>query len=357
MYFLAPFLALAMQRYPYARTPCMIAGLVITAAALIGASFCNDVPGLISTQGVLYAIGSVLAYFPGMQIIDEWFVKRRAFAFAVVWAAAPLAGCVLPFLMQWLLDSYGFRVALRVYAVVVVVLLGPATVWIKPRIPITQSWKTLSREDFAFMARRPFWWYFIGTVVQSLGFFLPSLWMPTFAKYYNFPGFAGPLGVALYYSSSFIGTVVQGWVVDQHGVIISLAITTVVSTISVFVFWGFSTIQPIFYIFAVTFGASGGAYNATWAGFAIDLKKEGFKVDTMFLITLMVFAKGVASLASGPLSGGLHGHGLGTDAGFAYGGPYGVMIVYTGICSLLGGIACVRKLYLWLQKRKCANSS
>jgi hypothetical protein len=98
----------------------MISGLIITVAALIGASFCSTVPGLIGCQGVLFAVGGILAYFPGMQIIDQWFVKRRATAFAFVWAAAPFAGAVIPFAMQWLLDTYSFRTALRVYAVIVV---------------------------------------------------------------------------------------------------------------------------------------------------------------------------------------------------------------------------------------------
>lgn len=120
MYLPAPLLSLALQRWPFLGKPFIVSGLVITVAALIGASFCNTVPGLIGCQGVLFADGGILAYFPGMQIIDKWFVKRRATAFAFVWAAAPLAGAIIPFAMQWLLDAYGFRTALRVYAVTVV---------------------------------------------------------------------------------------------------------------------------------------------------------------------------------------------------------------------------------------------
>jgi MFS family permease len=120
MYLPAPFLSLALQRWPFLRKPFIVSGLVITVIALLGASFCSTVPGLIGCQGILFAVGGILAYFPGMQIIDQWFVKRRATAFAFVWAAAPLAGAIIPFAMQWLLDNRGFRTALRVYAVTVV---------------------------------------------------------------------------------------------------------------------------------------------------------------------------------------------------------------------------------------------
>lgn len=120
MFVPAPLLSLALQRWPSAGTPCLVIGLAINVIGLLAASFCSTVPGLIGTQGAIFAIGGVLAYFPGVQLIDQWFVKRRATAFAIVWAGSPLTGVIIPFVMQWLLDTYGFRTALRVYAVVTV---------------------------------------------------------------------------------------------------------------------------------------------------------------------------------------------------------------------------------------------
>lgn len=56
----------------------------------------------------------------------------------------------------------------------------------------------------------------------------------------------------------------------------------------------------------------------------------------------MVTAKGVASITSGPVGEALYGLQIGGGAGSAYGGPYAAMIIYTGFCSLLGGVACLR---------------
>lgn len=213
--------------------------------------------------------------------------------------------------------------------------------FIKPRHPKPKT-AVARTVDFTFLKHQCFWWYFVGTAMQSFGFFLPSLWIPTFATDMEFPSIAGPLALALYNIFAFLGTVAQGCLVDRYHVTVDLGITTVLSAVAIFIFWGFSTIQPMFYLFAILWGMSGGAYNATWAGFAFDLRAEGFDVDTTFTITLMVLAKGVASMTSGPLSETLHGLRLGGDAQFAYGGSYGVIIIYTGICSLLGGIACLR---------------
>lgn len=119
-YFASPFFGIAMQRYPHTRRPAMCLGLVAMVAGLIGASFCNTVTGLIATQGVLYGIGCILLYFPAQLFLDEWFVKRKALAYGISWSGTGTAGVIAPFVMQWLLDSYGSRSALRAWAVVLV---------------------------------------------------------------------------------------------------------------------------------------------------------------------------------------------------------------------------------------------
>jgi MFS family permease len=66
-------------------------------------------------------------YFPAMYVIDEWFIARKGLAFAIIWTGTGVGGAIFPFVSQWLLDTYGFRTALRVWAVVIVshIVLSP----------------------------------------------------------------------------------------------------------------------------------------------------------------------------------------------------------------------------------------
>jgi hypothetical protein len=50
----------------------MAFGCVLASASLVAASYCTSVDALIATQGVLYAVGSVAAYFPCFIFLDEW---------------------------------------------------------------------------------------------------------------------------------------------------------------------------------------------------------------------------------------------------------------------------------------------
>jgi MFS family permease len=73
-----------MQRWPQLRRPAMFAGSIVLVISLVAASFCNSVSGLLATQGVLYAIGGMVVYFPTIQYIEEWFVARRGMAYGVM---------------------------------------------------------------------------------------------------------------------------------------------------------------------------------------------------------------------------------------------------------------------------------
>lgn len=120
MFFSSPFVALFVQRYPRLRRPSSLLGLVVVVLSLVAASYCNSAASLLATQGVLYALGGLLLYFPAMYVIDEWFVARKGLAFGVVWTGTGTSGAIVPWISQWLLDVYGFRTALRVWAVIMV---------------------------------------------------------------------------------------------------------------------------------------------------------------------------------------------------------------------------------------------
>lgn len=120
MFLSSPLVALVIQRYPHIRRPASFVGLGVTVLSLIAASFAKNTVTLLATQGVMYAVGGLTLYFPAMYVIDEWFVARKGLAFGVVWTGTGVSGAIVPFLLEWLLSSYGFRTALRVWAIIFV---------------------------------------------------------------------------------------------------------------------------------------------------------------------------------------------------------------------------------------------
>ncbi|KAK2882582.1 hypothetical protein FQN49_000194 [Arthroderma sp. PD_2] len=143
-----PFAAPLIRRFHTWRQFMVIAGSVLCVISLVWASFANSVPELIASQGALYGIGVLVVYAPLVSMLNEWFVERRGFAYGVVFAGGGVSGVGLPFLMEWLLATYGYRTAFRVIAVAQVILIALILPLIKGRLPTNHEKAVV---DFEFL--------------------------------------------------------------------------------------------------------------------------------------------------------------------------------------------------------------
>ena len=111
---------MALQRWPSHRLLMTLLGQCMVILALIAASFANDVTDLIFTQGALYGIGGAFLYNPFVFYLDEWFIERKGLAFGILWAGTGISGTIVPLIMEWGLEKYGFGTMLRGCAAVIV---------------------------------------------------------------------------------------------------------------------------------------------------------------------------------------------------------------------------------------------
>lgn len=95
-------------------------GQAVAILALVAASFAGSVTDLIFTQGAMYGIGGAFLYNPFVFYLDEWFIERKGLAFGILWAGTGISGTIVPLIMEWGLERYGFRTMLRACAVVLV---------------------------------------------------------------------------------------------------------------------------------------------------------------------------------------------------------------------------------------------
>ena len=121
-YFVCPFAAIALQRWPTRRLLITVIGLAFILIGLVSASFARHANDLVITQGAIYGFGGALLYQPFVFYLDEWFIARKGLAFGILWAGTGVGGAVIPLIMNWCLDTYGFRTTLRMWAVTIVSL-------------------------------------------------------------------------------------------------------------------------------------------------------------------------------------------------------------------------------------------
>lgn len=263
-----------------------------------------------------------------------------------MWAGTGTSGIVVPFLLEWLLNDYGYQTALRVWALILSVLMTPSIFFVKGRLP-TSAATALRPSDLSFLKKAPFWIFEISTISQSLGFFLPSLWLPSFALALGLPKYAGTLGLSLYSIAYCFGAMLLGHLVDRFHVTTVILVSTIGQMIAIFLFWGLTTGEPMLYAFAILFGAFGGGFSATWSGCATAMRRRepnGGNIDMGLVIALLASGKGIGAVISGPLSERLLEAGGKWHASYAYGSGYGVLIVFSGISATLGGTAWIGRL-------------
>lgn len=339
MYLGSPFVCYALQAWPSVRRSVSVIGLVVITTAMIASSFSTKVWHLIATQGVLYAVGGSMLYMPAIFYLDEWFIKRKGLAFGLMWAGTGTSGIIVPFVMTWGLDKYGFRTMLRSWAIVLVVLAGPLLYFVKPRLPLSQS--TAPRKmSFEFLTTRTFWLLQTGNILEGLGFFIPGIYLPSYAESIGLSSLSGSLVLALFNAMSVVGQVCMGFLVDRMHVTSVMVISSVGATLSVFLFWGLSMSLPLLIIFSLLYGIFAGGFSSTWTGMLQEVQKNTPSADMGNVFGALTAGRGIGSVVSGPLSEKLLANQPWVGSAKAgYGSGYGALIVFMGVSAFCGGVS------------------
>ena len=349
MYLTAPLVSLLLQAFPLWRRTCTHIGFVTIVVALVASSFASRVWHLIATQGVLYAIGGSLLYFPTIVYVDEWFVKRKGIAYGFVWAGTGLSGVCVPFIMNWGLNRYSFSTMLRAWAIALVILSGPILYFLRPRLPVSRGSFRSREYNFGFLRTTTFWVLQIGNILEGLGFFIPNIWLPTYASSLGLSKSAGTITVFLFNVTSVLGTILMGALVDRFDTTWLIFISTIGTTISVFLLWGMATSLPLLAIFSLCYGLSAGGFSTIWTGMTREVKKLDDRFESSLIFGFWAAGRGVGSVVSGPLSEALvHRKMWLGQAALGYGTGFGPLIVFTGISAVLGSSGWIGRRVGWI---------
>lgn len=330
-----------------------LAGLVVMCVSLALSSLSATVPHLIATQGVLYALGGSVAYCPCILYIDEWFARRKGLAYGIMWSATGFGGVLIPLLLEHLLNTHGFRTTLRIWAGLLFAMSAPLTFFIKPRLPVSQA--THSRRlDLRFLLSRPFWLHQAANIVEASGFFLPNVYLPSYAQtHLGASSFLSTLTLLIVNVASVFGCVAMGSLIDRLDAVNCILVSTAGATLGVLVLWGLSSSLPLLYVFCVVYGFFAGSFTSTWPGIMKQVvaaeERRARPADPSMIFGCLAAGRGVGNVVSGPLSellvSGLPWKGR---LGSGYGSGHGPLIVFTGVTALLGGASVVWRQFGWL---------
>lgn len=348
----SPFMTCVCKTFPHInRRYYVLLGWAICLVSLIGASFSTSVLPLAMTQGLLYGIGACVMDAPVLLILNTWFDKRRGFAYGILFSIADLFGFIFAFLIEILLRRCGLRWTLLTFAGIILFISGPAMLLLKPRplegdeILEPQSPRAILRRC-ANNARRYsqqyiFYLFTLSNLFQSFAFYLPFIYLPSYATDLGFTPTQSSLVLAVANLSQLFGELGFGKLSDKTNVYFLIVISSLVASISVFTLWGLaqSLVQLIF--FALVYGCFASGFISLWAGMGSAFGEE----NAQMIFSILSFCRGMANIVSGPISSSLlrslpeHG----SSHGHVYGNrKYKGVILFVGIClacsALLGAL-------------------
>ncbi|KAI0881989.1 MFS monocarboxylate transporter [Annulohypoxylon maeteangense] len=345
LYLTSPPSFIILQRYQSHRRLALIVGSVVTCLAVLASAFATKVWHLLLTQGILYGLGASVVNTVTIQFLNEWFIERKGLAFGIQEAGAAMGGVVIPVLMTWGLDKYGHRNILIAWFLAITILSLPSIYFLRERVrPRAADASEIG--TLGFVATPIFLLLQAGNIFQALGNFLPGIHLPSFALRFGASPLAAAGMLSFYNVASVIGAIGTGYLVDRYHVSVTLFLLSLGAAVAVFFAWGFAGNFATLCGFAFIYGMFAGGWSSTWVGIGLEIQKRSPHADLGVLWGFAAAARGVGSIASGPISERLIAEGVGKTSWWPknYGSNYGVLILFNGIMLVLGSVGCTARI-------------
>lgn len=245
----------------------------------------------------------------------------------------------MPFVLQALLAKYGYRTTLRAVAVALALLTGPFIPLLKGRLPPSER-ASIRKINWTFFRSPLFWVYSVSNLLQGLGYFFPSLYLPSYASSLRLGDRSGALLLALMSVCQVCGQFVFGLLSDHKVPLNILAcLSTIVAAIACFTMWRLAQSLPVLIFFAIVYGLFGAGFTAIWARMSTAITDDVTSGPIVY--TLLNFGKGIGNVLAGPVGGLLVSKPNSTGAPSSM--SYRWIIVFSGTCMLASTcIICLR---------------
>lgn len=278
--------------------------------------------------------GFVIFYYPIISIVNEWWIARRGMAFGVITSAAGASGIVMPFIIEALLDRYGYRTTLRAIAVAMVVLTGPLIPLMRSRLPPSQA-SAVTKTDWSFISKPLFLVYCFANFTQGFGFFFPSLFLPSYATSMGLSAKNGAMLLSVMSAAQVVGQWTFGILSDKMGLNPLVLLSTIVTAVACFTSWGLAHHLAPLVVFSILFGFFAYGFSSMRARMGTAVSEEPTAALATFGI--LTFCQGSGNVLAGPISAGLLSGVVQRDS---YGMiRYKALVIFTGGCMLLSALS------------------
>lgn len=318
--------------------PVVVFGAIVAALGLYFAATATRIEQVYWGYGLGVGVGVGCMYVPAVGAVQRWFARRRATASGLAITGIGVGTFVAPFAAHELIQLLDWRQTYIVMAIIVLVLgivsgllleNSPAARGVYPDgagHPPASADSAPSLDIRAARRTLPIWLVYFGSLLVSIGLFMPFVHLKPFARDLGLSATTGIWIVSSIGIGSILGRMLLGPIAERFGrkpVVLALYI----GLAGIFVFWYVSTALWMLIVFGIVFGTLYGGFVALAPALLSDYYGVGHAGGILGFVYSSV---AVGALIGNPIAGYLY------DAAQSYDLP---ILIGAALCAV--GALCI----------------
>ncbi|KAJ5782241.1 hypothetical protein N7457_004015 [Penicillium paradoxum] len=299
-------------------------------------SLCKEYYQFMLAQGVLEGIAAGMLMAPGLAAVGHYFLKNRGAAMGLAVGGSSVGGIIFPIVLTQLLDnsSIGFAWSVRACGFIILVVIVPSTLALRPRLPPRKKrlilWSAFQQPSFVGLIGCNF--------LLTMGLFIPMFYLPNYAIEHGMSPAMSQNLVAILNGASFCGRIILGILADRSlGRFTVLGLAGLATGIISFC-WTRATTPAAIIVYSAIYGFTSGAVVSMLSACFAQVTPDPRNIGTY--MGLGMFCVSFGALIGTPISGVLVSR---------YGG-------YLQTSILSGAVIVIGALLVVVVKRLCGKA-
>jgi len=278
----------------------MVGATCALAIGYVAASLSSSVLMYAIVQGLLIGmLGSSATFGPLLADISHWFVRRRGLAVSIVASGNYLAGAVWPPIVQYLIETVGWRSAHLYIGAICLLTMLPLTYAMRrapPHVGETSSAPAASRAPRSLgispLALQTL--LMIAGVACCVAMSMPQVHIVAYCADLGYGPAIGAQMLSIMLASGIVSRLASGWIADHIGGLRTLLLGSVLQGVALLLYIPFDGVTSLFVVSAL-FGLFQGGIVPSYAIIVREYfapNQAGARVGLVVMATLFGMALG-----------------------------------------------------------------
>ncbi len=252
---------------------------------------------------------------PTLLIVNSWYIERRGLAYGILSGLTDLFGVAWGFVATALLDQSGVKITFAVFTAICFAVPGVAMVFLRERPSGSNALSRISSHPSEtsislieksapqpstrrFYQQATFYGLSAANLLQSLAYYLPFMYLPSYATALGNSSSTGAIVLAIANLAQVFGEVAFGALSDKVNVHGLVFLSALVPSLSAFLIWSFASSLGYLIPFALLFASFGSGLLVVWPRIATLYGEK----DSGTIYGYLAFGRGLGIICSGPIS-------------------------------------------------------